>query len=101
MKHNPEDPRTYKNSDLLAPGGFGEVIGGSERETNVQLLIDNLLRIGDDPEKYKWYIDIRRYGSVQHSGFGVGVDRIITWMLELDHIRDSIPFPRTVSRVFP
>jgi asparaginyl-tRNA synthetase len=101
MKNNPEDPRTYKNSDLLAPRGFGEVIGGSERETDAQLLVDNLLRIGDDPEKYKWYIDIRRYGSVQHSGFGVGVDRIITWMLELDHIRDSIPFPRTVSRIFP
>lgn len=101
MKHNPADPRTYKNSDLLAPRGFGEVIGGSERETDAQLLIDNLLRIGDDPEKYKWYIDIRRYGSVQHSGFGVGMDRMITWMLNLEHIRDSIPFPRTVSRIFP
>ncbi|NHI89117.1 MAG: asparagine--tRNA ligase [Candidatus Thorarchaeota archaeon] len=101
MKHNPDDPRTYKNSDLLAPRGFGEVIGGSERETDAQRLIDNLLRIGDDPEKYKWYIDIRRYGSVPHSGFGVGVDRMITWMLELEHIRDSIPFPRTVTRVFP
>ncbi|MFW9795142.1 MAG: amino acid--tRNA ligase-related protein, partial [Candidatus Thorarchaeota archaeon] len=101
MKHNPENPRTYKNSDLLAPRGFGEVIGGSERETDAQLLIDNLLRIGDDPEKYKWYIDIRRYGSVQHSGFGVGMDRMITWMLNLEHIRDSIPFPRTVTRIFP
>ena len=101
MKHNPDDPRTYKNSDLLAPRGFGEVIGGSERETDAQRLIDNLHRIGDNPEKYKWYIDIRRYGSVPHSGFGVGVDRMITWMLELEHIRDSIPFPRTVSRVFP
>ena len=101
MKHNPDDPRTYKNSDLLAPRGFGEVIGGSERETDAQRLIDNLLRIGDNPEKYKWYIDIRRYGSVPHSGFGVGVDRMITWMLKLEHIRDSIPFPRTVSRVFP
>jgi len=101
MKYNPEDPRTYKNSDLLAPRGFGEVIGGSERETDAQRLIDNLIRIGDDPEKYKWYIDIRRYGSVQHSGFGVGMDRMITWMLELEHIRDSIPFPRTVSRIFP
>lgn len=101
MKDNPDDPRTYKNSDLLGPRGFGEVIGGSERETDAQLIIDNLNRIGDDPEKYKWYIDIRRYGSVQHSGFGVGMDRLITWMLELDHIRDCIPFPRTVSRIFP
>jgi asparaginyl-tRNA synthetase len=101
MKDNPDDHRTYKNSDLLGPRGFGEVIGGSERETDAQLIIDNLLRIGDDPEKYKWYIDIRRYGSVQHSGFGVGMDRMITWMLELEHIRDCIPFPRTVTRIFP
>jgi asparaginyl-tRNA synthetase len=101
MKDNPDDHMTYKNSDLLGPRGFGEVIGGSERETDAQLLIDNLRRIGDDPEKYKWYIDIRRYGSVPHSGFGVGMDRIITWMLNLEHIRDCIPFPRTVSRVYP
>ncbi|TFG28283.1 asparagine--tRNA ligase [Candidatus Thorarchaeota archaeon] len=101
MKDNPDDHRTYKNSDLLGPQGFGEVIGGSERETDAQLIIDNLKRIGDDPEKYKWYIDIRRYGSVPHSGFGVGMDRLITWMLELEHIRDCIPFPRTVSRIFP
>ena len=101
MKDNEEDLRTYKCSDLLGPRGFGEIIGGSERETDAQLIIDNLNRIGDDPEKYKWYIDIRRYGSVQHSGFGVGMDRLIQWMLELDHIRDCIPFPRTVSRIFP
>jgi asparaginyl-tRNA synthetase len=101
MKNNEKDPRTYKCSDLLGPRGFGEIIGGSERETDAQLIIDNLKRIGDDPEKYKWYIDIRRYGSVEHSGFGVGMDRLITWMLELDHIRDCIPFPRTVSRIFP
>ncbi len=101
MKDNHEDPRTYKCSDLLGPRGFGEIIGGSERETDAQLIIDNLNRIGDDPEKYKWYIDIRRYGSVEHSGFGVGMDRLITWMLELEHIRDCIPFPRTVSRIFP
>ncbi len=101
MKHNENDPRTYKNNDVLAPHGFGEIIGGSERETDAQRLIDNLIRIGDDPEKYKWYIDIRRYGSVQHSGFGVGVDRLITWILKLDHIRDCIPFPRTVSRIYP
>ncbi|MHA2263481.1 MAG: asparagine--tRNA ligase [Candidatus Thorarchaeota archaeon] len=101
MKNNEYDPRTYKNDDLLAPQGFGEMIGGSERETDAQLILDNLHRIGDDPDKYKWYIDIRRYGSVQHSGFGVGMDRLMTWMLELEHIRDCIPFPRTVSRIYP
>ena len=101
MKHNEDDPRTYKNNDLLAPGGFGEMIGGSERETDYQRIIDNLNRIGDDPKKYEWYLDIRKYGSVPHSGFGVGVDRLMTWMLDLEHIRDCIPFPRTVSRTFP
>lgn len=101
MKHNEDDPRTYKNSDLLAPLGFGEMIGASERETDYQLIIDNLDRIGDDPKKYEWYLDLRKYGSVPHSGFGVGVDRLMTWMLDLEHIRDSIPFPRTVSRIYP
>ncbi|MHA1637674.1 MAG: asparagine--tRNA ligase [Candidatus Thorarchaeota archaeon] len=101
MKDNEADPRTYKCSDLLAPRAFGEVIGGSERETDVDTLLKNLERIGDEPEKYKWYIDIRRYGSVMHSGFGVGMDRLITWMLELEHIRDCVPFPRTVSRIYP
>jgi asparaginyl-tRNA synthetase len=101
MKHNPDDPRTYKNDDLLAPHGYSEIIGGSQREDDAELILENLRRIGDDPEKYKWYIDIRRYGSVEHSGFGVGIDRFITWMLELEHIRDCVPFPRTVSRVYP
>ncbi len=101
MKHNPENPRTYRNDDLLAPHGYGEIIGGSQREDEADRIIENLHRIGDDPEKYRWYIDIRRYGSVEHSGFGVGVDRLITWMLELEHIRDCVPFPRTVSRVYP
>jgi asparaginyl-tRNA synthetase len=101
MRHNEIDPRTYKNNDLLAPHGFGEMIGASERETDVDLIMKNLQRIGDNPDKYDWYLDIRRYGSVPHSGFGVGMDRLITWMLDLEHIRDSIPFPRTVSRVHP
>ncbi len=101
MKHNDADPRTYKNNDMLAPQGYGEVIGGSQREDDAQRLIENLLRIGDDPEKYRWYIDLRRYGSVEHSGFGVGVDRLITWMLGLEHIRECVPFPRTVSRIYP
>ncbi|MFQ5833544.1 MAG: asparagine--tRNA ligase [Candidatus Thorarchaeota archaeon] len=101
MKHNEKDPRTYKNNDLLAPQGFGEMIGGSERETDAQLLIDNIVRAGDNPKKYEWYIDIRRFGTVEHSGFGVGIDRLIMWMLDLEHIRDSIPFPRTVTRIYP
>ncbi len=101
MKENPDDPRTYKNSDLLAPEGFGEIIGGSERETDNELILERLREKGEPMENYSWYLDLRRYGSVPHSGFGLGVERIVTWVCGLDHIRDAIPFPRTVSRVFP
>lgn len=101
MKENPDDPRTYKNSDLLAPEGFGEIIGGSERETDNALIIDRLREKGEGLDNYKWYLDLRRYGSVPHSGFGVGMERILTWVCNMEHIRDAIPFPRTVARVYP
>ncbi|MBS3794193.1 MAG: asparagine--tRNA ligase [Candidatus Thorarchaeota archaeon] len=101
MKSNEKDPRTYKNNDLLAPEGFGEIIGGSQREDDSDILVENIKATGDDPSKYDWFVDIRKYGSVPHSGFGVGIDRLIRWMLDLDHIRDVIPFPRTVRRTYP
>jgi len=101
MKENPEDNRTYKNSDLLAPEGFGEIIGGSERETDNALLVERLKEKGESLENYRWYLDLRKYGSVPHSGFGLGLERIVTWVCKLDHIRDSTPYPRTVARVYP
>jgi asparaginyl-tRNA synthetase len=101
MKENPDDLRTYKNSDLLAPEGFGEVIGGSERETDNRLILERLAEKGENVDNYQWYLDLRKYGSVPHSGFGLGVERIVTWVCRLDHIRDAIPFPRTVARVYP
>jgi len=101
MKENPEDTRTYKNSDLLAPEGYGEIVGGSERETDNDLMLERLREKGESVENYKWYLDLRKYGSVPHSGFGLGVERIVTWVCKLDHIRDSIPYPRTVARVYP
>ncbi len=101
MKENPDDPRTYKNSDLLAPEGFGEIVGGSERETDNALIMERLRDIGESFDNYEWYLDLRRYGSVPHSGFGLGLERITTWVCKLDHIRDAIPFPRTVARVYP
>lgn len=101
MKENPEDPRTYKNSDLLAPEGFGEIIGGSERETDNALLLERLREKGESLDNYKWYLDLRKYGSVPHSGFGLGMERIVTWVCKLEHIRDAIPYPRTVARVYP
>lgn len=101
MKEDPEDQRTYKNSDLLAPEGFGEIIGGSERETDNAKMIARLEEKGENLDNYKWYLDLRRYGSVPHSGFGLGVERIVTWVCKLDHIRDATPYPRTVSRLYP
>ncbi len=101
MKENPDDPRTVLCNDMIAPEGYGEIIGASVRETDVNKIIELLKRDGDDPAKYEWYLDLRRYGSVPHAGFGVGVDRMITWMLKLEHIRDSIPFPRTINRITP
>ena len=101
MKENPDDPRTYKNSDLLAPEGFGEIIGGSERETDNALIMERLREKGEDTKSYEWYLDLRKYGSVPHSGFGLGMERIVTWVCKLDHIRDAVPYPRTVARVYP
>ncbi|MCJ7463936.1 MAG: asparagine--tRNA ligase [Thermoplasmata archaeon] len=101
MKENPDDPRTYKNSDLLAPEGFGEIIGGSERETDNALIMERLKEKCEDTKSYEWYLDLRKYGSVPHSGFGLGMERIVTWVCKLDHIRDATPYPRTVARVYP
>jgi asparaginyl-tRNA synthetase len=101
MKENPDDPRTYKNSDLLAPEGYGEIIGGSERETDNERMIAWLEEKGESLDNYKWYLDLRKYGSVPHSGFGMGIERVVTWVCGLEHIRDAIPYPRTVARVYP
>lgn len=89
------------NVDMIAPRGFGEIIGASERETDLALLEERIRRQGDDPEKYAWYLDLRRYGSVPHSGFGIGAERLVRWICGLEHIRDAIPYPRTISRSYP
>ncbi|MEM2943971.1 MAG: asparagine--tRNA ligase [Methanomassiliicoccales archaeon] len=101
MKEDPDDPRTYKCSDLIAPQGYGEIIGGSERETDVNKLIERLDAMCIPRENYEWYLDLRRYGSVPHSGFGMGVERLVRWICGIEHIRDVIPFPRTPTRVYP
>ncbi|HEY3421073.1 MAG TPA: asparagine--tRNA ligase [Methanomassiliicoccales archaeon] len=101
MKEDPDDPRTYKCADLLAPEGYGEIIGGSERETDLTKILERLESQCVPVDSYQWYLDLRKYGSVPHSGFGLGVERIVRWVCKLEHIRDAIPFPRTVSRVYP
>jgi len=101
MKEDPDEPTTFKCSDLLAPEGYGEIIGGSERETDVDTLIARLEALQIPMETYQWYLDLRRYGSVPHAGFGLGVERVVRWVCKLEHIRDAVPFPRTVARCYP
>ncbi|WP_203623316.1 MULTISPECIES: asparagine--tRNA ligase [unclassified Lacticaseibacillus] len=99
----PEEGRedTYVCADLLAPEGYGEIIGGSERETDYDKLKAAIEAKGLDLAEYEWYLDLRKYGSVPHSGFGLGFERAITWICHLDHLRESIPFPRMINRLKP
>ncbi len=98
---DPKDHDLVLAFDFIAPGRGGELIGGSEREPDLETLKANLVRTGEDPKAYDWYLDTRRYGSVPHSGFGMGVDRVVQWVGDLEHIRDTNPFPRTPSRYTP
>lgn len=107
MPVNPKNESTVMCADLQAPKGHGEIIGGSERIWNIEQLIDRFKEIEKiknvkfNYENYKWYMELSKYGSVPHSGFGMGMERVIKWMLNLDHIRDAIPFPRTINRFYP
>ncbi len=99
MKESAND--TVLGCDFIAPKCYGEIIGGSQREENIDEIKSRLKEQGEDPKDYEFYLDTRRYGSVPHGGFGLGVERIITWICGLDNIRDSIPFPRTMVRYYP
>ncbi|MCH5461442.1 asparagine--tRNA ligase [Lactobacillus sp. LC28-10] len=88
-------------ADLLAPEGYGEIIGGSERATDYDYLYNQIVKSGLDPKEYSWYLDLRKYGSVPHSGFGLGLERAITWITGEDHVREAIPFPRLLNRIYP
>ena len=101
MKEDDKDKNVVLGSDLVAPEGYGEIIGASEREIDLKELIRKLKAQGEDPERYSWYLDTRRYGSVPHAGFGLGVERVIAWVCGLDNIKDAIPFPRTMLRYKP
>ncbi len=101
MKLDPRNPEVVLGFDLLAPEGYGEIIGGSQREDDYDKLLSRILEEDLDPSNYKWYLDLRKYGSVPHSGFGLGVERLVMWIAGLDHIRDAIPFPRFRGRLYP
>jgi asparaginyl-tRNA synthetase len=101
MKANTDDPRTVNALDLLAPEGYGEIIGGSQREDDLDALLKRMEEDGLEREPYEWYLDLRRYGSVPHGGFGLGLERTVAWICGLKHIRETIPFARMMGRIYP
>ncbi len=101
MKRDPENDKQAMALDMLAPEGYGEIIGGSQREDDIEALVGRIKEDGATEEDYSWYLDLRRYGSFPHSGFGLGVERVVSWLCGLQHIRETIPFPRTISRLNP
>lgn len=101
MKTDPANPERVFNDDLIAPENGGEIIGGSQREEKVQILIDRIQAEGLNQADYEWYLDTRRFGGVPHSGFGFGLERVVRWITGVEHIRECIPFPRTIGRLRP
>ena len=101
MKRDPENDKVVLGMDVLAPEGFGEIIGGSERETEISLLEGRIKDEELNQADYEWFLDLRRYGSVPHSGFGMGIERVVAWICNLPHVRETIPFPRTIGRLNP
>ena len=101
MKTDPQDTTVALCMDVLAPEGYGEIIGGGQREDDLAVLQGKLEAHDLSEEAFSWYLDLRRYGSVPHAGFGMGIERMVTWLCGLHHVRESIPFPRMLERVTP
>ena len=102
--YKPRDKKDNKTAlcfDMIAPEGYGEIIGGSQRSIDIKDMIKRLKDMGEKTDNYEWYLDLRRYGSVPHSGYGVGVERVVAWICGIDNIKDAIPFPRTILRFRP
>jgi len=101
MKRDAGNPELVLGADLMAPEGFGEIIGGSQREDDHDVLKQRMIDEKMDLEPFAWYLDLRKYGSVPHSGFGIGLERLVSWMSGTQHIRETIPFPRMIYRIYP
>lgn len=101
MKPDPQDPTVVLGADLLAPEGYGEIIGGGQRIDDLNLLKQRIAEHKLPEDAFEWYLDLRRYGSVPHSGFGLGLERTVAWLCGLDHIRETIPFPRMLHKMYP
>jgi len=101
MKRDPENPKYALAVDVLAPEGYGEIIGGSQREDNLELLLERIREHNLPQSAFEWYLDLRRFGSVPHAGFGLGLERTVSWICGLEHLREAIPFPRMIYRNTP
>jgi asparaginyl-tRNA synthetase len=101
MKRDPNNEELALCVDILAPEGYGEIIGGSQREDDLSILEKRLKEYNLPREPHEWYLDLRRYGSVPHAGFGLGLERFLAWICKLQHVREAIPFPRTIERFYP
>tara|TARA_Y100001970_G_C14177879_1_gene828082 strand:+ start:498 stop:1787 length:1290 start_codon:yes stop_codon:yes gene_type:complete len=101
MKRDSDDDNLVLSMDILAPEGYGEIVGGSERETDIDILLERIKEEGLNQDDYEWYLDLRRYGSVPHSGFGMGLERVVAWICGISHIRETVPFARTMTRITP
>ena len=101
MKSDPDKPDLALCVDVLAPEGYGEIIGGSQREDDYNKLVERLRQHDLPREPFEWYLDLRRYGSVPHSGFGLGIERTVAWICGIKHLREAIPFPRMLQRIYP
>jgi len=101
MKRNTDDENLAECVDLLAPEGYGEIIGGAQREDDYDTLLQRIKEEKLSQEDFQWYLDLRKYGSVPHGGFGFGLERIVAWVCGINHVRETIPFPRTINRLKP
>ena len=101
MQPDPLDPTKALCVDVLAPEGYGEIIGGSQRVDSYDLLKSRISEHNLPLDAFQWYLDLRKYGSVPHAGFGMGIERAVAWICGLDHVRETIPFARTLNRIYP
>lgn len=101
MQPDPVNPKLALCVDILAPEGYGEIIGGSQRIHDYNLLMQRITEHGLPVESFDWYLDLRKYGAVPHSGFGMGIERLVSWICKLDHVRETIPFPRMIYKIYP
>ena len=101
MKPDPDRPELSLSVDVLAPEGYGEIIGGGQRIDDYSLLLARIKEHNLPQEAFEWFLDLRRYGSVPHGGFGMGIERVVTWICGLEHVRETIPYPRMLYRLYP